>query len=598
MLAPEVIELPPVEPLMDYSTAREKLKALIDAWEPQREYTESCRRMRKVDVDVQALQSSGILKQDETIIPIRTIDTNIKREQPAYVGYLKQARRLAVFKNLENIQQNTELIEENFTLGMTYKNWEIPWFKVIDGAQLCGWDSVEVEFDTNRPLHAGLDHIGNENLIFPLDTKNIQACELVIRRYEITTKQLERFVTQFGFNKEQVDMTVAKNRSEKDKDRCVEIFKCWFRDTNGVVFVAWFDNKSGTDWLKSPAKLFLGRRVQGQPMFDMLGNEMPGQMEDVDETEYPVAVLLYGITEEPYIIQSRGRAFYDQPRQEAQTGLWSSCVNGALRASNVYGSPGQPDATGGKLSRVDVNLEPGIIYNQPLTFWSTPYPSDMLIKAAQTLDTQTQQETGQTNFAVNNREDSRKTATEIQAANVQASLLSSVQVSMFSTFVREVYCVCWKIVQAQAIQEVIPFLQVELTVVDPLGVPSTKRANNIPGISQNYDIRAAGDVDVVQRAEKLQRMQSMWQIVAATGAAPVFLLNMLKTMFPEDAKMYEQALQQGSAEKQLIGNLGNVIKTLVTDEAGGLKPEYQAQAQQLQQLEQQVTATLQGGQPQ
>lgn len=587
------VETEEISEFAEFDKAKEKFSTLINAWISQREYVESCQRLRKIDVDTQALQTSGILKQDETIIPIRTIDTNIKREQPAYVGYLKQARRLAVFRDLENPAQNTELLEENFTLGMTYKNWEIPWFKVIDGAQLHGWDSAEVEFDTTKPLHAGVDHIGTENLIFPLDTKNVQACECLLRRYEITPKQLKQFVTQFGFNPEQVELTTSKEPSAKKAEKCVEIFKCWYKEVNGKVYVGWFDNKAGTDWLKAPVPLFLGRKVTSIDPITQLEISV-----DQVETEYPVFVLLYGITEEPYIIQSRGRAFYDQPRQEAQTGLWSAVINGALRASNVYGSPRTPEASGSKLGRVDVELEPGIIYNQPLDFWSTPYPSDMLIKAAQTLDIQTQQETGQTNFAVNNREDSRKTATEIQSANVQASLLSSVQVSMFSTFVREVYAASWTIVQAQALQELIPFLQVSVETQDPLGMVTEIRANNIPVISQNYDVRAAGDVDVVQRAEKLQRMQSMWQIVSQTPAAPVFLINMLKTMFPEDAKQYEQIMSQASADKQLIGNLGNVIQTLVTDDAGGLKPEFAGQAQMLQQLAQQVgVAVSEGGQP-
>ena len=133
------------------------------------------------------------------------------------------------------------------------------------------------------------------------------------------------------------------------------------------------------------------------------------------------------------------------------SGLWTAMINGTVRASNVYASPAQDDGNGGKLAQAEVDLVHGVVFSKPLNFWSTPYPDPLIIKAAQALDTQTQQETGQVDFAVSNREDSRKTATEVQAANQQQSLLNSVQVSLFSAFLRDVHTAVWPIVQSQAL---------------------------------------------------------------------------------------------------------------------------------------------------
>ena len=43
---------------------------------------------------------------------------------------------------------------------MFYEGFTNNLFKVIDGGQANGWDSVEVTYDPNKPLHCGVEQIG------------------------------------------------------------------------------------------------------------------------------------------------------------------------------------------------------------------------------------------------------------------------------------------------------------------------------------------------------------------------------------------------------------------------------------------------------
>src|SRR6185369_17654921 len=125
----------------DFSQATTRIKALIKQWQPEIDATLTRRKMRKIDVDLTQLQKEGLLKQDETFIPIRVIDSTIRREQPSFVSFLTQSRRLAIFECVDDPTVDTSLVEGAFTKGMSYSGWQRPIYKCLDGAQTHGWDS-------------------------------------------------------------------------------------------------------------------------------------------------------------------------------------------------------------------------------------------------------------------------------------------------------------------------------------------------------------------------------------------------------------------------------------------------------------------------
>jgi hypothetical protein len=584
----------------DFSYSRVYLKRLCDDWKHECEETDERRKTRDVQVDVRSLRDSGQLDEDETLIPDRVIDENITREQPPYINYLKNSRRLAIFKSLTNTEQDAQKLELEFTRVMTYTGWEVPLFKELDGSQTHGWDAVEVVYDTSKPANCGIEHVGHDKLFFPRTATDFQACSEVIRAYDVTTIQLQDFVERFRFEASQVNLILSAVNVTKKQNETVRIFKR-YKKLSGVVMVSWFSLEHGvSDWLSKPKQHFIGIKKQSQ-----------GQgFQDAPVTMYPIFILPYRETEKPRIIDHKGRVFLDENKQEAQTAILSGFVNGLTRASNLYASPAQDSGDGASLKELeDLRIAGGRILNKPVNFWSPPYPDPMVIKALQFMDTANAQETNQVNFAAMNREDSRKTAKEIGVAEQQQQLLNSVQLTLFSTHIRSIVSFCWLIVQSQALQGAIKFLQItqQVPVTNPIdgqavtdpstGQPMTQpqTSNDVATISQIYDIRAAGDVDVIQNDETIQKMQSFWPIVATTPIAMPFLAELIRRSFPDIGEKWAGQLEQAPQVMNLLQHLTTILASVLKD-----NPEVYAKLpmDQRNSLAQMITQSMQLTQPQ
>lgn len=587
----------------DYAQSKTYSDSLIKGWHAQQIYVDKCRRLRQVDVSVESLQNQNILRPDETFIAARVIDANIKREQPSFISFLTQSRRLAIFDCVDDSTVQTQQLEEAFTKGMTYKGWEIPWFKCLDGTQMYGWDAVEVEYDPDKPLHVNISHVGNENLIFPVDAIDIQACPVIFRRYLLTKQQLNAFVKQFGFDPEQVKLICDKFADIVVNRSTIEIYKRYFK-WEGIVYASWYFDKECTEWLKQPQRLYLGRstvqQVHGQVSIDPVsGQPIQGaptsETTDIPETIYPIFIQKYNISEQPAICKHIGRAALDEYKQEATCGLWTALINACNRASQVFGSPEQGDASGTAPKQLDTMMEGSRMFNQKINFWSPPWPDPMVIKTLDALDTQTQVETGQIAMAVDNRQDSRKTAEEVKSANQQQSLLSSVQVVLYSSFIRDVLSFTWEIVQSVSLRGDITLLPIQQQAppTQP-GMPpgQATMTNDIATLSHTYDVRPAGDVDVIERAEKLQRRAMMMSMAQTQPFYSAFVMDTFQEAFPDDYKKYEMAAQQQSIKNNLIQSYGKVVSAITMDDQGQhLKPEfakYKPDLLQLQQTTQQV----------
>lgn len=573
---------PPVEDWMDFNTVKVKLNRLVDNFSPQIQKAKLNRDERYKDLNLKALRAAGTLKQDELMIPIRAIDNNIRREHPLYVNYFRQSRRLMIFDAIKKKDFNSEEIEAEFTRGMTYSGWEIPLFKVVDGAATHGWDAVEVVLDMTKPFHVGIEHIGNDMLIFPTTSKNIQFNECIIRKYVVYPKQLKNLAGKYDFNMVEVDRILAECAKE-EVEKTICIYKTFYK-VDGVVWVAWFEMK-GSDWLKMPAKLFLGKKqtvtitetvldpMTQQPMIDpMTGlpkSMVRNELVDQEEYMYPVFLLPYYETEQSLIFDHVGRVFLDRHKQEAKTANISQFLTGCQRAAQIYPRLREPTDRNAK-ELENVKIKAGSIPPIPIEFFQLEYPDQTMLNLQNYLDVMDSNEAGQINYAVQNRKDSRKTATEIQAAQQENSQLNSVQVVLFSTFLREVYTFVWGIVKSKAINNEITFLW-----VDPI------QSNDIEKIDLDFDLRAAGDVDVIKRNEQLAQYKEFWEIVSQTPIALTFLADMLRLAFPIDGKgeVYANQLSLGDPTV-LIQQMLQIIQTTIDPEdVMSLTPEAQMNLQ-------------------
>jgi hypothetical protein len=595
-----------------YQEVEVKLKRLIRDWEPTRHLTEKNRKMRDLEVSTESMRTEGILDEDETFIPVRIIDVNITREQPPYINYLKNSRRLCIFTSVDNPDYDSSKLELDFTRGMTYLGWENQHYKAIDGSATHGWDTVEVVFDSGKPLHVGIEQVGHDQLFWPRSLKNIQQASNVIRAYDYSLIELKQFVKAYGWSGDQVNKIIQARKSHKNESETVRVYKRMFK-VDGIVNVAWFSIENGCDdWLKIPAPLYLGIDSQTQTL-DPMTMQPTMKWEPVPQTDYPYFILPYRESEKPKLIDKRGRCFLDGNKQEAQTAILSAFVNGLTRASNTLASPKVDDGSGNSVKEIaNSPLGGGTILNKPVDFYNSPYPDPSVLVALQYMDTSNSNETNQLNFAVANREDSRKTAKEIGVAETQSNLLNSVQLTLFSSYIRGQYTLAWLIVQSQAMQNLIKFLLVNqqqpqmnpLTkqpVIGPDGQPvmNDNWTNDSQSISQTFDVRAAGDVDVIQRSELISQMKQDWPVVQNTPLASQFLEDLILLSYPQKGEQYVNILKssQGNQIQQgtkLISAMNLVIQELVKanpEVVKSLPPDQQAQLGDIMNQAKQVAST-------
>src|SRR4051812_12742731 len=125
-VAPVVDDTDIQQKMFDYATAKTFLKRIVSDWRSEVEDTEARRKTRDVEINVESLKLQKKLDDDETIIPVRVIDTNITREQPPFINYLKNSRRIAIFHSEDDPNTDADNLEQEFTRVSTYNGWETP----------------------------------------------------------------------------------------------------------------------------------------------------------------------------------------------------------------------------------------------------------------------------------------------------------------------------------------------------------------------------------------------------------------------------------------------------------------------------------------
>lgn len=568
--------------------------------------TSENRLIRRSNVDVKGKQSQGMLKPDETIIPVPVVDENVTRELPKHLAFLKQSRRLAIFEPQDlrlrtSPQFNVGTLESEFTRVMQYDDWELDYVRWLDGRAVHGWSWARIRYSPDLPGAVRVEHVRQDYLFFDTAVQDVQHSPMVAQLHLANVVRLQEFAEKFGFDQDATDKFEDHLRAQSNSNdnesvnfarQPVYMYEVFFKQ-DGIVYIAWWA-KEINSFLSKPTPFFNGiqEEVTAAPTIDplnpMMGGDPIASWVDSPETEYPFVPFYNEVTEDATIIEHRGAAIKDYYMQEASTTVLSSLVNACSRAANYMIVPDQTGDMGVAPKQLTLKIENGKIWNQKVSFISTPWPDSAMFKVLDTLSTRNAESKADIAWAVNNRQDSRKTAAEVQAAQSQSSQLNSTAVLYFSMALRQVYTKAWRIVQNVALRGEIQFL------LTPEGV------NNIPVIKEKYRLRTAGDVDYVARQERIAAMRLDWPVIQTTGAAVTFLSEYLKLQYPDSADNYIAAIQAAMQEQnqavQVVQKLGAALQAAVMSPDGKLKPEFQADAPALQQLQQLVQQFIQNAQ--
>ena len=507
------------------------------------------------------MRSSGDLSDNETVIPIRIIDQSIRLEQPQYVNYLTEPKRAAVFEpTVAGV--NPAPLEAAFTKAIKYNGWTKAYLATVDGAALHGWDSVEIEYSPGRIGGFATVHVGHDNLIFPTDAKKFSSVDCFFIRKFIPASKLLSYVKDFEFDQAAVeqligsDSTADRDGTAKNAKQNKEVFKFFFKK-NKIVYMGWL-SPLADKWLKEPMPYYNGKKRKKavvpsvDPFSSVIEAQQPAEeWEDVPETDYDfVQIFDYRVNEEDTITASSGKAASDDAAQEALTNLWTAAVNAAAKSANSYASPKDALASaGGKPSVLDLELIPDRVYDTPMNFWSHPGMKTDIIALASSILTQHRATEGQVNYAAQNRQDSRKTATEVAAAEGSQSKLNSVNLLHFSSFLQSCFSYQYSLFKN----------------LSQRGDLMLLGEQHLPLLDVTYTIRPAGEVDVLERDELIQKLLMMEPLAKMYPALHLAITNkLLFAMFGEYGPEFQQALQQSNEQAQTNGGVASFLGDLLS----------------------------------
>lgn len=556
-----------------FQDLQSKVKNLKKQWEPRIEKCRKNRLLRNMQIDNEEYRQRGNFKPDEIYIPYHVIGDNISKESASYIKFITGSRNAGIFKIRNNpAVVNFEPLERVFTSAVRYEGHEQELFPLIDGHQLHGTDTLEVKYEPSRPGYFEFEQVGFENFWYPLKLQRakLQSSPILVKNCEVTKDELNSIP---DIDKAQVELLFPDSKdNDAEKDfTCIQ--KVYYR-VNGTVHICWMNVEKNTNFLRVPKPLHMGR-------VSIVKDEMTQQVistTPIYEKIYPFVVFPYSIHENKQLCETLGRAALDENTQEAVSSLVSHIINAYHRAAQTFWSPKNPTSAT-EIAQLELVLENGRGLNQPIDFFSHPYPDASGMELVNALLTQNKSETTQINFAVGNRSDyaSRKTAKEVDVADKQQNELSTTQVVLFSSSWTEVLNIAYLIFKGQ----------VELGTIQIEGM-------NASVLQEDLILQSAGITEVMQRQETLMNLQNLWPVVQATPAAMVVLEEIVRLMVPTLADKIIASLGMVN-DKQLIAAFVQIITAIAKDHPEVIPPESYEQLGGLLQAAQQ---SIMQGQPQ
>lgn len=543
----------------DFSKERGVYDSIIGEWSTEKNKCAERRKFRKNRRNVDEERTKGTILKDETIIPDRTIDTNIRRGKVPYVNYVVSAKRTLIITDNNNPDTDTEPLELWFTRGMHFPQWKTPWLKLLDAVQTHGGCGAEVVYDTSKPFNCAIEYIPRNALIFPLKTKDLQACPRLLRLYKITVLQLEEMAETYEF-----DESVVAKLKEKYKARydMLDIYRILSKK-GGIVYSSWYSQENTDGWLRKPAVHQIGlfdydpemvQSMQQMPEWEQIRSQIA---KPLALSMYPIFWFTFDVTEDEEILNESGRVALDLHVQEALTSLLSSTVNAAYRASNLYPTAENMPGDDPKLGELGM-LKPGIISSRKIVLNQFPWPQPVILAVMQAMDIRKAQEAGNQDFAAVARKDANKTKYEMELANSQSEEQSAIGLTVFSTPYLDVCALCFLIATHQAIFGLCsPPTHPELLYLD-------------------YNLQPAGDIEVLKRQEDKENAKQFYGLIKGTPMAETLLKFLFERFFPDQIDAWDEAVQISNKTNELKQTLVQLISILQATPTDELTPDQQS----------------------
>jgi hypothetical protein len=567
--------------LLDLNTANGLFSQYISSHGAVEATTVTNRRLRSNKADVEQMRSAGLLQENQTFIGVRLINQNINQALPPLLSYLKQSPRMATF-----VPGDNSYLDQEFTRVLQYPGWEIPYIEVLDGAELNGIGYMMVKADNTKLGGVSMETIPFNEIIYDRRLKSLQDSPAILIKHVITAVSFYHWDSFENFDKNSdAYKAIAKRLLSEEVNVIGDDLVIYetFVKVNGFVYRGWY-YKDSRQWLKQPLPFSNGieesvPEINIDPM--AMTSEPTYVNKPVHLTYYPIAVKRSEIKENRKHDEAEGRAVEDYHKQEAATTLMTAAVNGCTQAANTMWSPDGANLDGVAPAQLQYKIKNNAIWKTPMKAFTAPWPDPMIFKGIEAITQQNAMENNQVAWAVNNRKDSRKTATEIEAAQQQQGMLTGTAALVFSIFLRDVLTMTWPIVQSEAKKGSIKFL---IEVSDP--------AEKEAILSKQYEVKPAGDIDFVEKQQRITNIQQDLPMFQGTPIGQEMMKEYVRLRYPEKYDQWSKILSQGN-DSQLIQGLGQALQAVVTDEATGqLKPEFAAEAQSFQQLQQAVEQRL------
>jgi hypothetical protein len=477
-------------------------------------------------------------------------------------------------------------LDQEFTRVLQYPGWEIPYIEVLDGAELNGIGYMMVKADNTKLGGVSMETIPFNEIVYDRRLKSLQDSPAILIKHVITAVSFYHWDSFENFDKNSdAYKAIAKRLLSEEVNVIGDDLVIYetFVKVNGFVYRGWY-YKDSRQWLKQPLPFSNGieesvPEINIDPM--AMTSEPTYVNKPVHLTYYPIAVKRSEIKENRKHDEAEGRAVEDYHKQEAATTLMTAAVNGCTQAANTMWSPDGANLDGVAPAQLQYKIKNNAIWKTPMKAFTSPWPDPMIFKGIEAITQQNAMENNQVAWAVNNRKDSRKTATEIEAAQQQQGMLTGTAALVFSIFLRDVLTMTWPIVQSEAKKGSIKFL---IEVSDP--------AEKEAILSKQYEVKPAGDIDFVEKQQRITNIQQDLPMFQGTPIGQEMMKEYVRLRYPEKYDQWSKILSQGN-DSQLIQGLGQALQAVVTDEATGqLKPEFAAEAQSFQQLQQAVEQRL------
>ncbi len=569
------VRTPPARTYTEYQTIFDTLLTNFRGEHGELARVRRRRDFRRHVVNVQEMRDSSPPKllADETCVPDRTCDTNIRNTKPPFIRYLTEPTTVLSFVDAAQPNANFQPLAAYYTDINRTPGWQTEWFLLADSLLTHGAGYLEVVPSANK-VGTEVQYVRRDHLVFPENTRSLNAAGALLRIFEFTKAQFDEFAVANKFNPA---VTALVSGYMATRDTFTRIYRAYLRE-DGIIKMCYFADKEtgATDWLLPPAPYSLGELIDG-PVNPLTQKPTPV---NAPLTECPIEPFPFELEEDEEILKIQGRVALDAHIQDALTSVVSSTVNTAYRASGLYPTKEDPESAGRPPEQV--SLKHGMLHYGKLSMNKLDWPNAIAISLAQFLRTTGAAQAGAVDYAAMNRVDTAKTAYEIQSAKEEAAKLSSMSVTLFALCSLKVELRRWRVW--------LSLVKYGARPMPAFAQPSEDGQPPLVNIfSPSLVPTMSADQQVVRQAELSAKYLQYLPMVVGTPYHLPMLDSMLTDAFPlhiqkwkESANVLAAAQQQAAAHVQTLAAAFQALRGL--DLSGLPQDQQETMAQLLNEL--------------